>query len=279
MFNSDKNKTTESDNFDSDSESEELLEQEYWPHFLLVEGTSEEKPLSKLSPFAIERGFRGIVSEKLKSIKKLRSGAFLVEVSTLKQSLRLRKATIFIDRPIRVTPHKTLNSSKGVIKCPELKETSELEMKKEMKKQGVTDVYKCKVKRNGIEMHTGTVFVTFRTPVLPESLTVGYIRCAVTPYIPSPMRCFKCQKFGHTRMRCSEQERCADCSFVRHDDPCSGPHLCINCGGAHSASSKECPQWMFECQVQQVKTEKRVSFYEAKKIVKERQPVIRSGFS
>ena len=42
--------------------------------------------------------------------------------------------------PIKITPHKTLNYSKGVIRSPELKGSSEEEMVSELKDQGVTDI-------------------------------------------------------------------------------------------------------------------------------------------
>ena len=256
---------------DSDSSDEEM-ELEYCPWFLVVESEDESKILSKLSPFAIDKGIAG----ELKSIKRLRRNVFLVEAANKRQSVALRKARIFIDRPLKVTPHQTLNSSKGVIRCKDLIDTPEVEIKRRLKKQGVTDIYKCKVKRDGKDIVTGTMFVTFRFPVLPEFLIVGWMRVKVAQYIPSPMRCFRCQKYGHTRMRCAEQyEACADCSLVRHDGPCSRPRLCVNCDGAHSAASKECPRWIFESYIQEVKVKERLPFFEAKKVAETRRPMLK----
>ena len=49
-----------------------------WPRFLIVESASEDLPLQKLSPFAVQKGFQ-VIAGTLKSIKRLRDGSFLVE--------------------------------------------------------------------------------------------------------------------------------------------------------------------------------------------------------
>ena len=68
-------------NQDSDLDSEN--ERSYnscnnWPRFLDVESSSDDLPLSKLSPFAVQKGFQAVAGT-LKSIKRLRDGSFLVE--------------------------------------------------------------------------------------------------------------------------------------------------------------------------------------------------------
>ena len=47
-----------------------------WPRFLLVKGTDNERPLSKLSPFAVNKA----TGSNPFNIKKLRNGDILVEV-------------------------------------------------------------------------------------------------------------------------------------------------------------------------------------------------------
>ena len=70
---------------ENDSDSEDEIIEGAWPRFLVVEGADPEKPLSKLSPFAIATGFRG-VSTTITNIKKLRDGAYLVECPSEKVS-------------------------------------------------------------------------------------------------------------------------------------------------------------------------------------------------
>ena len=87
-----------------------------WPRLLIIESASEDLPLQKLSPFAIQKGFQSIAGT-LKSIKRLRDGSFLVERGKRAQAQNLLLTNRFIDRPVKVSIHKTPNSSRGVIRC------------------------------------------------------------------------------------------------------------------------------------------------------------------
>ena len=265
---------TASDSSDSDAEVRRMADS--WPAWLVVEAADTERPLSELSPFAISKGFQGIAG-KLKSIKRLRNGSFLVETTSRHQSDQLLKASVLVDRPIKVSPHRALNSTKGVIKCPELKGVSELEIKQELKSQGVVEVRRALFRKGSETLPTNTLFLTFCTPTLPQSIKVGYLNVRVSLYVPSPMRCFKCQKFGHVKDRCPGQATCGQCSKEAHEGSCSSPALCINCGGGHPSSSRDCPKWRLEHQIQRVRTEKKLPFFEAKKLVLSSQPT--SGLS
>ena len=82
---------------DTDSENESFLDTTAnWPRFLVVESVSVDLPLSKLSPFAIQKGFQAIAGT-FKSIKRLRDGSFLVECSRKPQTMGLLKTTQFTD--------------------------------------------------------------------------------------------------------------------------------------------------------------------------------------
>ena len=48
---------------DDDELAEDLIDAGVWPRYLIVQGDDVDKPLSKLSPFAVERGFHGISSQ------------------------------------------------------------------------------------------------------------------------------------------------------------------------------------------------------------------------
>ena len=75
-----------------------------WPRFLVVELSSDDLPLSKLSPFAVQKGFQA-VARTLKSIKRLRDGSFLMKCGKRVQAQNLLRTNRFIDRPVI---HKTL---------------------------------------------------------------------------------------------------------------------------------------------------------------------------
>ncbi|GBN08076.1 hypothetical protein AVEN_273830-1 [Araneus ventricosus] len=44
------------------------------------------------------------------------------------------------------------------------------------------------------------------------------MRLSVRPYIPNPLRCFKCQRFGHSKTSCRGTLTCARCAEVGHDN-------------------------------------------------------------
>ena len=114
------------DDSDTDSDNEILMKSETnWPRFLIVESASEDLPLQKLSPFAVQ-GFHTIAGT-MKNIKRLRDGSFLVQCGKSAQAQNLLRTNRFIDRPVKVSIHKTLNSSRGVIRCRDLADMSDVE--------------------------------------------------------------------------------------------------------------------------------------------------------
>ena len=258
---------------DSDSDMEVRQVSGFWPSWLIIEAADEEKPLSGLSPFAIAKGIKGLSGEP-KSVKKLRNGSLLVQCASKKHSELMLKSKILVDRPIKVSAHKSMNSTKGVIRCPDLRGVTEAEIKSELASQGVTDVHRVMVKKGSEKVPTNTFFLTFCTTVLPPSIKVGYLQVRVSLYVPSPLRCFKCQQFGHTRDRCQKEEVCGVCSKAAHQGACDSPAHCVNCEGSHPSYAKNCPVWQKESTIQKVKTERRIPFFEARKIVEKDQPKI-----
>ena len=244
---------------------------DHYDRFLLVK-PSGRKNLSTSSPFLVNR----ILSShgKLDSIRKLQSGDFLIEASSAKQSDQLKKVTNLQGFDLTVEPHPTLNSVKGVIKHPEIRNTSKEEMCTELAEQRVTDVYIIQNNRDGRTEKTATAIVTFRRNKLPEHIDFGYLRMKVYPYIPNPMRCFNCQRFGHSSPKCKHNKICNICGEEDHQDQkdqkgeCQKDPRCANCKGPHPAFSRDCPKWSFEKEVQTIKVREDVSFAEARKRAK-----------
>ena len=65
---------------------------------------------------------------------------------------------------------------------------------------------------------------------------------------------------------------CAKCGESHTEEQCSNPLKCINCGGSHKAFNKECPKWVLEKKVQQIRAEKGCSFPEARKLATTNAP-------
>ena len=143
-----------------------------------------------------------------------------------------------------------LNSSRGVIRCRELSDLSEAEIRDELKTQGVVEVHRVTVKKKGKVIPTNTLFLTFNRPDMPKETKVGYLKVKVDLFVPNLLRCFNCNKFGHTSQRCKTKAKCQRCGKDKHEEQCDGPQICSNCNGPHAASAKECPVWKKEKEIQ-----------------------------
>ena len=125
----------------------------YVPRFLIIHSEEEGKDISLLSPFLIEKAIMSIAGEP-KSIKNLRSGDLLIQCT--KQP-----------HETTVKPHKSLNTSKGIVRCPALSKQSCEHILEFMGEQGVTDVRRINVHRDGALKPTNTFVFTFDSFVLP----------------------------------------------------------------------------------------------------------------
>ncbi|GFU39460.1 putative RNA-directed DNA polymerase from transposon BS [Trichonephila clavipes] len=213
------------------------------------------------------RSIIGIGGEP-KSIKKLRSGDLLIETTSALQSKSFLLAKTFLDFPLSVTPHRSLNSCRGIISKPDLLCSSETEILEGLSDQGVTQVRRITIKKDSSLFPTKHLILTFNSPKLPSTIKAGYLNCKVRPYIPNPLRCFKCQRFGHSQTSCSGQLICSRSASLGHSSiDCNLEPKYINRSQPHSADSKLCPKLKTENQMQKIKTNKNITYLEARKLI------------
>ncbi|GFT97634.1 RNA-directed DNA polymerase from mobile element jockey [Trichonephila clavipes] len=85
---------------------------------------------------------------------------------------------------------------------------------------------------------------------------------------PNPLRCFQVPEVRHSQTACRGQLTCSRCASVGHASPdCSLEPQCINCSQPHTADSKLLPQWKTEKQIQEIKTNKNITYVEARKLI------------
>jgi len=169
---------------------------------------------------------------------------------------------------VKVSRHRSLNVCKGVIRNRDIALCETAEILAELKSQGVVDAFVVTVPDGETRRRTNTVILTFDMTHPPKFIFAGYLRIPIQIYIPNPLRCFKCQKFGHGKSTCKGQETCARCGALGHNsDGCHEQEKCTNCKGPHSSFSKQCPRWNFEKRVQQKRAENNISFQEARKMI------------
>ena len=85
------------------------------------------------------------------------------------------------------------------------------EIVEELHPQGVTAASIIHVRDGDSRRRTNTVILTFASPQPPKHITAGYLRVPVEPYIPNPLHCFNCQKYGHSSRACKSTALCMHC--------------------------------------------------------------------
>ncbi|GFX46214.1 uncharacterized protein TNCV_2298631 [Trichonephila clavipes] len=223
--------------------------------------------MSKKLPFAIHTALIGIGGEP-KSVKCLRYGDLLIETSSALQTKSFFLAKKFLDYPLKISPHKSLNTSRGVISEPDLLSTPEAKILDGFSDQGVIQVRRITIQKDNTVIPTKHLILTFNSPKLPSTIKAGYLNCKIRPYIPNPLRYFKCQRFGNSQTSCRGQLTCSRCASVGHaSTDCSLEQKCVNCSQNHSSDSKLCPKWKTEKEIQTIKTNRNISYLEARKLI------------
>lgn len=240
--------------------------------FLIIKRT--EGSFEKISPFYIQKGLEGLAGN-LKNVKRLRNGTLLVETANSQQAANLRKAQCLGEYKIETELHSSLNYSKGVVSSRDLVDISVDELKAEWASEGIVDVQSIMKRVEGALVKSESFILTFNSPKLPEHVKAGFLRLKVRPYVPNPMRCFNCQRFGHTTNGCRGQATCGKCGKATHEGvDCTPPAKCVNCSGEHPVWSRDCRVYLEEKKIQEIKTTQRISYAEAKKLFKASQPPV-----
>ena len=79
-------------------------------------------------------------------------------------------------------------------------------------------------------------------------MKIFYRIIPVQLYIPNPLRCFNCQRFGHHESYCpadpgSVCEKCGAANHDQHTSQCKNDMVCANCGKDHLPKSNQCEVW------------------------------------
>lgn len=92
--------------------------------------------------------------------------------------------------------------------------------------------------------------ITWEGPTLPHTLDVGLLGTfELRPFVPEPLRCYKCQRYRHIARNCMADPRCGICAGAHPTRSClerrtkgeTVPLKCANCGKGHCAASLACP--------------------------------------
>ncbi|KAG7169759.1 RNA-directed DNA polymerase from mobile element jockey-like 1 [Homarus americanus] len=110
----------------------------------------------------------------------------------------------------------------------------------------VTKAERCVTSRD--KAQTRQVLVDIKGTV-PEEVDLGnWGTYKLRPFVPEPLRCYKCQKFGHHQSRCHKN---------KHKDGTITTAKCPNCGKKHHAWSTSCPERRERMKVAMAKVQNR----------------------
>ncbi|GFX43826.1 uncharacterized protein TNCV_4111051 [Trichonephila clavipes] len=124
----------------------------------------------KIPPFAIHKTLIGIGGEP-KSVKRLHSGDLLIETTSALQTKFFLLAKSFLNNPVTISPHKTLNSCRDVISEPDLMSTPESEILEDFSNQGVTQLLPLTIAASSLSTET-RLFATTSNKFFPLSTEV-----------------------------------------------------------------------------------------------------------
>lgn len=125
---------------------------------------------------------------------------------------------------------------------------------------------------------TGTSLkITFRATELPKQVILYYTIKHLEYFIPKPLVCKKCLRFGHIARSCRDPvTRCENCSKPTHasDTNCDGcEHCqktcktqCKNCpdNTSHRTNFMQCPEMKIQTKIKECMLKQRLSYTEAK---------------
>ena len=155
----------------------------------------------------------------------------------------------------------------GIVKDRTLKGETEEIIVEYLALQGVIAYKIFRIKKDNVQVDTNTLFLTFNTTTLPQSIKFFCRTVPVEQFIPNPLCCFNCQKFGHHEDNCKLTDAviCDRCGESKHTSSiCQRPFKCVNCDKEHSARSTECEVWKREKKNKRIKTIRKISYFEAK---------------
>jgi len=101
--------------------------------------------------------------------------------------------------------------------------------------------------------------------VLPQFLEVDGRRYRIYPYVPKPLRCFRCQHYGHSVGFCRLKVVCSGCSGNHSFAECPDKtnKKCANCGQGHSAADRNCPLYIKTQTALRIRAQQNVPFADA----------------
>ena len=151
---------------------------------------------------------------------------------------------------------------------------SEQELKEELNRSLIVIENVSRLKKFDEESNkkndTETVIIEFNDESVisfPTFMYLGYQRITIKEYIAYPVRCYKCQIFGHVAKNCRSTQKCPNCAGNHSYENCQNPvqKKCANCGEPHSAAFKGCKAFQKAKDIKKISKAENMSYADAAK--------------
>ena len=167
------------------------------------------------------------------------------------------------DVPVKINLPPDLNCILGVIHHPELAYLNDVETCELLSGEDADSCYQV-LKLPGKAFAIISWIITVRS-TLPDTVKLGWETVKVKPARPRPVRCYRCQLYGHMAADCKRTPVCPHCSGEHRGDECKNSKKCPACSGSHSAYDPQCPAWVEETAVAKIKKQDQLSYRDAVK--------------
>lgn len=231
-----------------------------------------EGMLPKNHPFIVGKSIKLMIGDAYTATTEAKGTKYVIKVrNQIHATKLLDMKKLFDGTPIEITVHPTLNYSRCIVNCPEVCEMTKEEILEELAPQGVTDIRRFTRIVDKVRINTPTMVLTMEGTTWPQYIYFGALRVPTRMYFPTPMLCYNCIEYGHTKNNCKNAPRCQNCSSHGHmTQDCNEATYCLHCKQEHRSTSPTCPIYKRENEIVRIKVEKGLSFAEAKKLYNSR---------
>ena len=156
---------------------------------------------------------------KLQKVTKAGRETLLIESGSPGQSEKIKELKKLAGVVVVVEPHSRYNTVKGVVRSKAFGQSTETSLRDHLAEQGVSDVKRVKLRRNGELQETDTYILTFNRTTAPRAVHLSeWHHELVEEYKYRPQQCYNCQKLGHVAKYCRQTEAtCARCGEQGHE--------------------------------------------------------------
>lgn len=230
----------------------------------------EEGGIQKVSPIALTKDLRKLAGE-IKLARVLKNGDLMIICKNEDQKRKVMGIKVICKKEVVSSGNGGQRQwASGVITGVPL-DVSMDELKNNINGGQIVGARRLFMTREGSRMESLSVELRFDGDVLPDKVKLGFISYTVRPFVPPPLRCFNCQKYGHVAAVCKSRKRCARCGGEHDYGKCEGAGIrCCNCGGDHNVAFGGCEVRKRAIEVQNEKARKNITYAEAVKMVDSR---------